>query len=192
MLSRQLESASAADFLRSRECSRSDALRILSCKTRASSLWLEPCPSLPNMSDFEAEVAVRYRLGLPPPGQALPRCPLCNRDTSADLWHCLACEGTRRKSVTRVHDKVATAVCSFARQRGCVASVSFDSGGLTPDGQVHTVEATWLFDVSGVHILAPSHLRSATPGSAVTARVTTKHLKCDSHATGRECKFDNP
>ena len=70
-----------------------------------------------------------------------------------------------------------------------MASVSFDSGGLTPDGQVHTVEATWLFDVSGVHILAPSHLRSATPGSAVTARVTTKHLKYDSHATDRECKF---
>jgi hypothetical protein len=40
MLSRQMESAVVMDFLRSRKCSPSDALRISSCKPRSSSLWL--------------------------------------------------------------------------------------------------------------------------------------------------------
>jgi hypothetical protein len=140
------------------------------------------------MSDFEAEVAVRYRLGLPPV-QAMHRCPLCERDMVNDPWHCLSCESTRRRAVTRVHDSVANTICAFARQCGCVASVSFDGGGLTPDGQVHTLEATWYFDVSGVHILAPSHLRSATPGSAVAARVAAKHRKYDNHASNHQSKF---
>ena len=78
---------------------------------------------------------------------------------------------------------------AFARQCGCVASVSFDGGGLTPDGQVHTLETTWYFDVSGVHILAPSHLRSATPGSAVAARVVAKHRKYDDYAANHQSKF---
>ena len=45
------------------------------------------------------------------------------------------------------------------------------------------------YDVSGVHILAPSHLVSATPGSAIKAREVAKHSKYDDYAKDMEARF---
>ena len=189
MLSRQLEASSLNLFLNSPECTRKDALRILSCKSKCSGAWLSPCPSLPTMKDFAVRVAMRLRMGLPPPVQTPTRCALCKRDMQNDPWHAFACESVRRLSTTRAHDIAAQQICDFARANNCLASVQFVPDSLIPDGQIHLTTETILYDVSGVHILAPSHLPSATPGAAIKARETAKHTKYDDYAREMEAKL---
>ena len=131
MLSRQLEASSLSAFLNSPECNPKDALRILSCKSKSSGLWLTPCP-MATMDDFAVRAATRYRMGLPPP-IVRARCALCKRDIQNDPWHAFACECVRRLSTTRTHDIAAQQLCDFSRANNCLSSVSFVPDSHIPD-----------------------------------------------------------
>ena len=105
-----------------------------------------------------------------------------------DPWHAFACESVRRLSTTRAHD-VAQQICESARANSCLASVQFVPDSHILDGQIHLTTETIFYDVSEVHILAPSHLPSAAPGSAILARQTAKHTRYDDYARGLEAKL---
>jgi hypothetical protein len=67
--------------------------------------------------------------------------------------------------------------------------VSFVPDSHIPDGQIHTTTESIFYDVSGVHILALSHLISAIPSSAIAAREAAKHTKYDGYAKEMEAKL---
>ena len=140
------------------------------------------------MSDLAVRLATRYWMALPPP-IVRSRCALCGRDIQDDPWHAFACECVRRLSTTRTHDIAAQQLCDFSRANGCLSSVSFVPDSHLPDGQIYLTTESLFYDVSGVHALAPSHLVSATPGSAIKAREAAKHTKYDDYAKEMEARL---
>ena len=190
MLSLSLEGVVLQSFLASAACSDSDLIRITSCRSPHSRRWLHPQGCL--LSDKQFAMAVRLRLGLPPLLAALPSpCPLCSCDTIADPWHPLACVSVRRRATTTRHDRAMHLVADFARSCGVLSRFEpKDAGSLVPDGELIFSSDAVLVDLSGVHSLAPSHLRSSpSPGLAMERRATMKHNKYDNHAKTIECKF---
>ena len=192
MLSRQLERASPFSLLKTALTSH----RRIEFVSKPAELppphdFCSPTPPLKPMSDFKLKVAVRLRAGLPPPGLCYTLCPLCNRDTSEDPWHPFACEAIRRLSVTKRHDAAAYHFLAFARSNGCVANiVTKDPGSLIPDGELFLSGASILFDVSGAHSLAPSHLSASSAArTAIKEREVWNISKYDAYAQERHGKI---
>ena len=190
MLSLSLESIALQSFLDSAGCTAGDRIRLTSCRSLHSRRWLHPQGSL--LPDKQFAMAVRLRLGLPPLTAALPSpCPLCSRDITDDAWHPFACASIRRRATTTRHDRAMHLVAEFARSCGVLARFEpKDAGSLVPDGElIFSLDAV-VVDLSGIHSLAPSHLRdSSAPGLAMERRAARKHTKYDAHAATIGCRF---
>ena len=183
MLSLCAEGLRLDAFLASAECSDADRIRLASCRSKHTCRWLFAHPQGTPLTDEQFSVAVRLRLGLPPLPFALPAvCPLCRK--VADPWHALACSAVRRRAVTTRHDRGMLLLVRYARSNGVLARFEpKDMGSRVPDGELIFPRKVVTVDLTGVHSLAPSHLRtSRRPGKAILRRGRTKHLKYDADA----------
>jgi hypothetical protein len=79
----------------------------------------------------------------------------------------------------------------FARSNGVLARFEpKDMGSRVPDGELIFPRKVTTVDMTGVHSLAPSHLRaSPTPGKAIERRGRTKHRKYDADAKAMDATF---
>jgi len=165
-LSRQLEDCLLHSFLSSDACTRSDSIRLSSCKDRLTSRWLHPSPGSLNqpLPDLDFELALRLRLGLPPLDIMPPSCALCDRDITNNPWHALGCQSLRRRSITVRHDRAMQLLVKYARSVGVLASLSpKDLSSLVPDGEFFLSRETVLVDLSGTHPLSPSLISTHIP-----------------------------
>ncbi|MEY3082615.1 MAG: hypothetical protein RJA94_2600, partial [Pseudomonadota bacterium] len=190
MLSLRVEGLQLEAFLASAECSDADRIRLASCRSKHACAWMFAHPQGTLLSDEQFAVAMRLRLGLQPLPFALPaRCLLCNKD--ADPWHPLVCAAVRRRAVTTRHDRGMQLLGCFARSCGVLMRFEpKDLGSRVPDGELIFPRKVVLVDFSGVHSLAPSHLRtSRRPGQAMERRACVKHMKYDADAKAVDGMF---
>jgi hypothetical protein len=183
MLSLRMEGLRLDAFLASAECSDTDRIRLASCRSKHACSWMFAHPRGTPLTDEQFSVAMRLRLGLPPLPFALPTvCPLCKKE--ADPWHALACSAVRRRAVTTRHDRSMQLLVRFARSNDVLARFEpKDMGSRVPDGELIFPRQIVTVDLTGVHSLAPSHLRSSRrPGKAIQRRGRAKHLKYDADA----------
>ena len=90
----------------------------------------------------------------------------------------------RRRAVTTRHDRGMLLLVRYARSNGVLARFEpKDMGSRVPDGELIFPRKVVTVDLTGVHSLAPSPLRtSRRPGKAILRRGRTKHLKYDADA----------
>jgi hypothetical protein len=190
MLSRVVANADFSRFLESSDCSISDRIRLMSCRSKESGRWLMPHALAPPLPDPLFRIALRLRMGLPPFAYDLPACPLCNKG-DGDAWHPFACAAVRRRMVTTRHDRAMDLVCRYARSCSVIARLEpKDFKSLVPDAELFFSALTALGDLSGVHSLSPTHLAaSARPGQAMERRATAKHTKYDRQAAATDSTF---
>jgi hypothetical protein len=190
MLSLRVEGLQLDAFLASGECSAADRIRLASCRSKHACKWIFAHPLGKPLTDEQFSVAMRLRLGLPPLPFALPAvCPLCRK--AADPWHALACSAVRRRAVTTRHDRGMQLLVRFARSNDVLARFEpKDMSSRVPDGELIFPRKVMTVDMTGVHSLAPSHLRaSPTPGKAIERRGRAKHLKYDADAKAIDATF---
>ena len=97
----------------------------------------------------------------------------------------------RRRAVTTRHDRSMLLLVRYARSNGVLARFEpKDMGSRVPDGEFIFPRKVVTVDMTGVHSLAPSHLRSSRrPGKAIERRGRSKHLKYDTDAEAIGASF---
>ena len=177
------------EFLHSDACSNADLLRLSSCRHKSAARWMQPHPAFPTLSDLAITVISRQWLGLTPTPSMPDRCPLCSVDITAHPWHAFSCKMLKRKSILVRHDRACQLLLRFARDNECTGFfVTKDLARVLPDGHISMAHRTFLFDLSGVNVHAPSY-EDMKPGQALDARASAKRSKNGEYSRDQGCEF---
>ena len=158
----------------------SEKARLHAVSAPKSGLFLKTIPILPTLAldDNSFQMAVRLRLGAPPPD--LPTyCPLCRSNTDLDIdpWHALSCTSQRRKIIKR-HNSVAREIYKWIHHLGGQAKLEpldlEDGSNRRPDLEIIMGGKTFLVDVSIRNPTCPSNSALGAKGKLKVAATAEK------------------
>jgi hypothetical protein len=187
-LSLRVEGLQLDAFLASGECSVADRIRLASCRSKHACKWIFAHPLANRSQTSSSPSPCVCDLACPLPFTLPAVCPLCRKH--ADPWHALACSAVCRRAVTTRHDRGMQLLVRFARSNDVLARFEPKvMGSRVPDGELIFPRKVVTVDLTGVHSLAPSHLRtSPSPGKA-ERRGRAMHRKYDADAKAMDATF---
>ena len=174
-----------------------DRARLLSASAKGGAYFVVARPGDPHcaMSPMATNLAIRYRLGLPPVNAPLRTggiCPLCGL-MNVGAWHGLDCPQLKRRDLLARHDSVINILYAAARAIGCSATKEpriHLENRKTPDLRMLLPKGYVYVDGVITNCCAPSHIAKAQRQLGATDEAEKrKHDKYEQEIKRQNGKF---
>ena len=164
--------------------------RVRSCMLDGTHRWLTaPLNDHNLLSDYEFNLCIKLRLGLPLVKDLPDRCPFCSADCSFDGENCdhlLSCKASnsfidRHDDIVQTLKRIAN---EYTRARAEPPPDRRMSSAIRPDLRIRHLHGTYFTDVRVVHPCAPSYVdqSSRDPGHALRTAARVKSDKYKGYA----------